>query len=235
MRVSHVLELGCGTALPSLLLFSYALRNGLQMNFSLTDYNADVLRLVTLPNMLLVWAGTLTEEDDAQIFTPAEGEAAEGGNTVRACISAAAAAQGDNTEATHADLYLTPAVLAAFKSTLARTGISLTFISGSWLPVSTLLDLIPSAPEMNTLLLASETIYSPASLAAFVEAMTGLLGRVHVGKALVAAKRVYFGVGGSVDEFRGECARRGCVAGEVGMEGLEDEGVRRCICEVQMY
>lgn len=233
MRVSHVLELGCGTALPSLLLFSYALRNELQMNFTLTDYNADVLRLVTLPNLVLAWASTVSEAENEEVFGKGEGDGeGEGGNAVRECIRAAE--RGDE-QGTHADFYLSEPVLQAFRSALRRTGISLTFVSGSWLPVPTLLELIPSAPDMNTLLLASETIYSPASLVAFVDAMVGLLGRVKVGKALVAAKRVYFGVGGSVDEFRGECAGRGCVAGEVELEGLGEDGVRRCICEVQMY
>ncbi|KAF1971653.1 hypothetical protein BU23DRAFT_581470 [Bimuria novae-zelandiae CBS 107.79] len=215
VRVHHVIEMGCGTALPSLLLFQYALQNQLRIYFTLTDYNADVLRLVTVPNLVLTWASTLDEAKSKALF-------GETGNPVL------------NTEENNGDLYLTPAVLDAFKADLACTGLTLTLLSGSWLPTDTLLSLIPSSPELNTLVLASETIYSPSSLAAFTDAMVLLLRRVKSGKALVAAKRVYFGVGGSVDEFREACGNKGCVAYEMEFEGLE-LGVRRAICEVQMY
>jgi protein-histidine N-methyltransferase len=217
-RVDHVIEMGCGTALPSLLLFMYCLKNGLRMQFTLMDYNDSVLRLVTLPNLILAWAATLpandpvfSSEDRVSDSNPLADETAASG-----------------------DLELTPNLLSAFKSSLSSQGITLTLISGSWLPVPALLSLIPSTPEMNTFILASETIYSPASSAAFTEAMVGLIKRVKSGKAVVAAKRVYFGVGGSVDAFREEVSRHGCVGYEMEFEGLESDGVRRCLLEVQM-
>lgn len=64
-----------------------------------------------------------------------------------------------------------------------------------------------------------------------------------MGKAMVGAKRVYFGVGGGVDSFKTECAGRGAVAYEIdnthlGMDldggGRGGSGVRRCLMEVQM-
>ncbi|KAF2177642.1 hypothetical protein K469DRAFT_719562 [Zopfia rhizophila CBS 207.26] len=205
VRVDHVIEMGCGTALPSLLLFHYALKNAVPLYITLTDYNADVLRLVTLPNLLLTFASTLPEHS------------------------------GQFTDSDSGDIEVTEELKRAFKSALTSLPITLTLLSGSWTPVPRLLSLIPTATEMNTFILASETIYSPASLAAFTEAMAALLGRVKSGKAVVAAKRVYFGVGGSIDEFREECARKGCVAYEMELEGLEGVGVRRCLVEVQMY
>jgi protein-histidine N-methyltransferase len=91
---------------------------------------------------------------------------------------------------------------------------------------------------MNTLVLASETIYSPSSLASFTEALVEILKRVRMGKAMVAAKRVYFGVGGSVDGFKTECSAKGAVGYEIDNSGMEKElnesGVRRCLMEVQM-
>ncbi|KAF2470936.1 uncharacterized protein BDR25DRAFT_286240 [Lindgomyces ingoldianus] len=215
VRVNHVIEMGCGTALPTLLLFQYALKNGLVgLYVTLTDYNADVLRLVTVPNLLLAYASTIAAREapfSNDSPNPLADENADSG-----------------------DLYITPTFLQAFRSTLSSLGLTLTLLSGSWRPVSSLLPLIPSAPELNTFVLASETIYSPTSLLAFTEAMAALLKRVKSGKAIVAAKRVYFGVGGSVDGFRQECANRGLVAYEMEFEGLE-EGVRRCLVEVQMY
>lgn len=58
-----------------------------------------------------------------------------------------------------------------------------------------------------------------------------------MGKAMVAAKRVYFGVGGSVDAFKIECRERNAVAYEIENHGVdlgETSGVRRCLMEVQM-
>lgn len=216
--MNHVIELGCGSAIPSLLLFQYALKNQLSMYFTLTDYNISVLRLVTLPNLILSWCASLSPEESSKLFNTENG-----GNPLL------------DPEAEHADVYLTPELISAFKAALTATGITLTLISGSWKPLPTLLSLVPSAPELNTFIMGSETIYSPASLAAFTEAITELMKRVKSGKTLVAAKRVYFGVGGSVDGFREECSRQGCVAYEVEFEGLDTNGVRRCLVEVQMY
>lgn len=214
VRVNHIVELGCGSAVPSLLLFQYALKNQLSMLFTLADYNADVVRLVTLPNLVLAWAATLSTEDSTKLLSD--------GNPLL------------DSEQEHGDLYLTPEILAAFKQQLQSTGLILNLLSGSWTPTQRFLDLVPSTPELDTFILGSETIYSPASLSAFAETIVALMGQVQTGKAIVAAKRVYFGVGGSVDAFREECANRGAVAYEMDFEGLETGGVRRCLLEVQM-
>jgi protein-histidine N-methyltransferase len=53
----------------------------------------------------------------------------------------------------------------------------------------------------------------------------------------VAAKRIYFGVGGSVDEFKVECSKHGALAVEIQNHGIDvgdTYGVRRCLLEVQM-
>ncbi|KAF2846939.1 hypothetical protein T440DRAFT_557841 [Plenodomus tracheiphilus IPT5] len=234
-RVQHVIEMGCGSALPSLVLFQYAVREELGVYFTLTDYNDDVLRLVTLPNLLLTWIGTLSPSQSAELFAPETG-----GNPLLSTTAAVGGGEGKGKEVSsheqNGDIYLTPTLLSAFKSHLHRIGITLTFISGSWLPTPTFLHLVPSTPDLNTLILGSETIYSPASLTAFTEAIVALMGRVRLGKALVAAKKVYFGVGGSVDGFKDACAGRGAVAVEVEVEGDagEEEGVKRWIGEVQM-
>ncbi|KAF2808258.1 uncharacterized protein BDZ99DRAFT_445556 [Mytilinidion resinicola] len=214
-RVDHVIELGCGTALPTLLLFHYALTASIPLYLTLADYNASVLRLVTLPNLLLTYTSTFSAT--ASPFSN------ESPNPLA------------DPSTDHGDLDVTPEILSSFKSALTALPLSLTLISGSWTPTPKFLELVPSAPEMNTFLLASETIYSPTALNAFTEVMAGILARVRAGKAVVAAKRVYFGVGGGVDEFRVECSRLGAVAGEVEFEGLgEGDGVRRSLVEVQM-
>ncbi|KAF4304832.1 hypothetical protein GTA08_BOTSDO14220 [Botryosphaeria dothidea] len=208
-------KLGCGTAIPALVLFHYALTQSLPLYFTLADYNASVLRLVTLPNLLLTWASTLPA--DSPLFTP---------ETPNPFVSSES----------HGDLYLTPSLVAAFQATLAEAPLTLSLVSGSWVPVESFVDLVPSAPHMNTLVLASETIYSPAALSAFADACVGLLRRVRMGKAIVAAKRVYFGVGGGVDAFKEEAAARDAVVADVENSGVEmgQGGVRRCLLEVQM-
>lgn len=97
----------------------------------------------------------------------------------------------------------------------------------------------------QTLVLASETIYSPASLGAFSETLVALLrraaaapgGQQQSAAALVAAKKVYFGVGGGVDEF---LAVLGGVAGTLGVEvdvqerlDVKSEGVGRVVLGVR--
>lgn len=216
-KVQHVIEMGCGSAVPSLVLFEYALRQKLGMQFTLTDYNVDVLRLVTVPNLLLTYLAGLEESEARELFP--EGSPFRSGED-------------------HGDVYLTPEIVAAFKKALEKSGITVTLLSGSWVPVQRLLELVPSEEGLNTFILGSETIYSPASLVAFTEAIVGLMKRVRIAKTLVAAKKVYFGVGGSVDGFRDECVQRGCVTSEVDFEGLDGgeggSGVRRCLVEVQM-
>lgn len=53
---SHIIELGAGSAIPSLVLLQAALRSGRSdqnVRFTLCDYNEDVLKLCTMPNVLL--------------------------------------------------------------------------------------------------------------------------------------------------------------------------------------
>lgn len=138
---------------------------------------------------------------------------------------------------TKGDLDLSPAVLESFTKELASAGIQLNFLSGPWSP--DLASLIPhSAPDMGTLILGAETIYSPASTEAFVELLITLLKRVKMAKAMIGAKRIYFGVGGSIDGLKAACRDQGAVCYEIenhGVPGMESAGVGRALVEVQMY
>lgn len=188
------------------MLFQYALQSSLSLYFTLADYNTSVLRLVTIPNILLTWAKTTSSDSPNPLVSSSDG-----------------------------DLEITPELLSSFKSSLAEMGLTLSLVSGAW--SSRLAELIPTAPSMSLLVLASETIYSPTSLSSFTETLVDILQRVKMGKAMMGAKKMYFGVGGSVDTFKEECARRNAVAYEIdnhGVEGLDGHGVRRCLLEVQM-
>ncbi|TQB74849.1 hypothetical protein MPDQ_004080 [Monascus purpureus] len=178
----HIIELGAGTAVPSLALFAELLSQ------PHPDYNDDVLHLVTLPNLLLTWKNSISSQ-----------EASEASTT------------GHHPE-THPqkqedELDITAELVESFQRDLADRDIVVNFISGAW--SSAFVDLVlPSTnrgKKFQTLILASETIYSPSSLGAFSETLLELLHRSTTAKntsrALVAAKKVYFGVGGGVDEF----------------------------------
>jgi protein-histidine N-methyltransferase len=150
----------------------------------LADYNPTVLYLVTLPNLILAWALQRRRESPLleEAFNP-DGE-----------------------------LELTPEVLDAFRQSLSSSRITLSFLSGAW--SLEFVDLlyrsgVPASLPGNTktLLLGSETIYSPFALESFSSTLLSILQRERRerssgdAKALIAAKRLYFGVGGSLDDF----------------------------------
>jgi protein-histidine N-methyltransferase len=169
-----------------------------------------VLRLVTLPNLLLTWNQSRTQS----------------------AVSAASTAPVQEEE-----LDITPELIEEFKTDLVQRGISVNFVSGAWSPE--FVDLVFSGDNSSrkTLILASETIYSPASLTAFSETLLALLRRSSTtlakSRALIAAKKVYFGVGGGVDEF---LAVLDTVCGnELHVQqilNVQSEGVGRVVLEV---
>lgn len=125
------------------------------------------------------------------------------------------------------ELEITPEVLDAFRAYLVNTNTTLYFLSGAWGPDFDALvtGLLPQQPT-NTLLLAAETIYSPFALQQFTSTLFNILnherGRQTV--ALIGAKKLYFGVGGSLDDFVDSARAKG---GVVEYLREEVEGVRR--------
>ena len=202
--------------MPSLALFAQLLSrpassdsNSQKIRLTFADYNAVVLRLVTLPNLLLTW--------NHIINSPSH----------RTCVEqgAEAAAPPAESEATseEEELDITPDLLSAFQQDLANRNITIDFISGAWSPA--FVDFVATTQDPHqykqTLILASETIYAPASLTPFSETLLQLLRRSAGeeqqrarARALIAAKKVYFGVGGGVDEFL-------AVLGRIGGDGVE--------------
>ncbi|TVY25926.1 Histidine protein methyltransferase [Lachnellula hyalina] len=194
----RVLELGCGTALPSLAIFQWIFQNSPSVggfDLGLADYNPTVLQLVTLPNILLSWAqATRTGSWEA------EGE-----------------------------LEIDPGVLEHFRASLESFGIKLSFFSGAWSPefVNLVDQNLMSRPSRLTVI-GAETIYSPAALQSFAETLMSLLRKdVSVGKtAFIAAKKVYFGVGGSMEDFCDIVSAKGGVIEQI---REESDGVRRAV------
>ncbi|KAF5250484.1 hypothetical protein FANTH_4312 [Fusarium anthophilum] len=202
----RVMELGCGTALPSLAVFQWAMASTFEkkpLSLIMADYNPSVLQLVTLPNFILSWALNNSQIPALQQAFSIEGEVELGTD-----------------------------VLAAFEQSLKEANVTLSFVSGAW--SQDFVDLIyalPSSPvqERSTLLLGAETIYSPFALQAFLETLFLILEKENKtdgneAAALVGAKRLYFGVGGSLDDFIDKARQKGA---RVEQLREEVEGVRR--------
>ncbi|KAG5918216.1 hypothetical protein E4U42_006945 [Claviceps africana] len=205
-------QLGCGTALPSLALFQWAMAtthdHNQPISFILADYNPSVLQLVTLPNLILSWAlHHLPSDADAE--TPP---------FLRDALSQPG------------ELELTPVLLDRFTAYLAEHDMRLSFLSGAWSPrfLEILYDLPAHPAPRTSLLLGAETIYSPLALQDFRDMLLSVLEReAGIGaraSAWVAAKRLYFGVGGSLDDFVAQLRDRGLAVDTV---REENDGVRR--------
>ncbi|KAF3909080.1 hypothetical protein ABW21_db0203503 [Orbilia brochopaga] len=202
----RVLELGCGTALPTCYLLQRLLASPPPqppllhgVHLTLADYNVDVLRLVTLPNLLLayVYAASYTAPPTEQV-DEVDGEDAK-------------VQQDANAELNETEISISQHLITSFTTALAARNITISFLSGSW--SADMVSLIHSAAgsqhvpvttsltsTMATLLLASETIYSPSSIAQFADMVEWTVNPVD-GRGYIAAKDVYFGVGGSVADF----------------------------------
>jgi protein-histidine N-methyltransferase len=189
-------------------------KNALEL--AVADYNPSVLRLVTVPNLLLSWAQC--RQSDWQD----EGE-----------------------------MEIDEEVLTAFTSDLAASNIGIELFSGAWGEEFVRLvkaKMGDGEVEGPLTVIGTETIYSPFALQSFAEVLSRILGpkdgeggEKETGKrkekekerdavALVGAKMVYFGVGGSVEDFCEEVKRRG---GSTEQIREETEGVRRTVMEVR--
>ena len=144
------------------------------VHLSVADYNLSVLENATLPNLLLTW-----------YFVRSTAVSKPSG-----------------------DLEITPGLLSQFIRDLLDKAIYIRGISGAW--SETFSDLLvpfqeQSRSRVETVVLASETIYSQGSIHAFTRILLEALKSAEEtdghGRALVAAKKIYFGVGGGVDEF----------------------------------
>lgn len=191
----------------------HELKKPAPLSLVLADYNPTVLQLVTLPNVLLAWALHQQAQDLAlqEAFASVEGE-----------------------------LEINEHVVTSFKAFLTSSNIILSFVSGGW--SSDFVNLVygdaatPSNGNVDgidhghTLIMGAETIYSPFALTTFTDTLLAMLERERRGEAgrqavaIVAAKRLYFGVGGSLDDFVDKIRGLGTI---VRMVREETEGVRR--------
>ena len=177
----NILELGCGTALPSCQILIQRLQavgsqevptKGLKLYLS--DFNYDVLRLVTVPNLIIHWASTIEPSQLQQLTYHEEGP-----------------------QLANDELVFTSRLIDAFKLSLDKANVQIVLISGSWG-----LQFVLLLQEPLDFIISSETIYSLDTLPLVAEMIQTFIKTGNSDcHALVAAKDIYFGVGGSVVEF----------------------------------
>ncbi|KAL8643170.1 MAG: hypothetical protein Q9228_000232 [Teloschistes exilis] len=135
------------------------------------------------------------------------------------------------------DLDIDPSLVSSFEAALEERNIDLQAVVGSWCSDYASLALWDTLPG-RVLILAAETIYSPSSTCAFTKTVMDIMRRSkkrgEAVQALVAAKKVYFGVGGGVDEFLKELDERGGKGTLVWETGEKARGVTRCIVETKL-
>lgn len=142
------------------------------------------------------------------------------------------------------DFEINPTDFQNYIDNFSKHGVDISAISGPWgqkfieIIGSQALPILSSISDpqirQETLVLASDTIYSPSTMKFFVSTLLGLLGAAEAqgrtAKALIAAKKVYFGIGGGVDDFLAILQENGGQASIVWE--LEGEGVDRIILQV---
>lgn len=180
----HVVELGCGTSLPSTYLFRRALLSGTRgIKFVLSDYNASVLRLVTLPNLIVTWASTLPMDR----------------------LIALQRANDEEVPLIDDELQFSEGLLDEFYKDLQARGLDIVMISGGWSRQFVNIYQSVSGGKSFGVVISSETIYAPETLPVITELLAELFqlnsSVSRTGLGFIAAKDIYFGVGGSLVEF----------------------------------
>lgn len=190
--IRYVVELGCGTALPTEYIFAqYISQNSNQgIHFILADYNSSVLRLASLPNLIITWAKlTLTQDQWSNL---------------QRC-------NDENIPIVNDELLLTEQLIDSFYQDMKQRNIQLSLISGSWgRKFNTLLySLMSNVNNDQVLVITSETIYQPENLPLISETLIDINNHFNNNShTLVAAKDIYFGVGGSILDFQDYLTRR---------------------------
>ena len=127
------------------------------------------------------------------------------------------------------ELQVTDALKDAFLSSLAESKTRLLFSAGSWGSFRPAL----SVPRGFDLILTSETIYQSTSLGDLLEVITHASRKgsdTASSLCLIAAKVLYFGVGGGVEEFTHAVSKRG---GKTDVVLERREGVGRKILSLR--
>ena len=205
----------------------------------LQDYNDSVLELVTLPNIFLTWCNffflSLVCFHNLNPFL----DLSPASQDYRA--SNAADTDADDLPFPKTpepfELPISTSLKAAFLYSLRIIyNITICFFSGSWSSFSPQLTRLH--PQIFDIVLTSETIYRIDSLPSLTETMrlaccgsqnnsTEVVAIRKKGECLVAAKVLYFGVGGGVSDFVSYVEKQGNAKAEIVRE--RNTGIGRLV------
>ncbi|KAL6930050.1 hypothetical protein ACO0SA_001457 [Hanseniaspora valbyensis] len=180
-NINNIVELGCGTSLPSLYLLTQTFKKNLQnVNYMLCDYNEYVLRLVTLPNILINWYDQMhSQAENIQLLNET---------------------QESQDNIVENEFTITTKFIDLFLNYLTTNNVNINFIKGSW--SNKLIQIInEQMPSNNRLILTSETIYQPDTMPLLAETMMKLRNNDINNRIILATKDIYFGVGGNLIDF----------------------------------
>lgn len=218
-KALRIMELGCGTAVPTLALFSRVclfLQNlnherrqtkfnnpteSAPLEFFLQDFNLDVLKLLTFPNLLLAYIRAsslntiLSKHSNNPVFLEPLAETA--------------------------DVEITQELKAEFSLFLEQHDINFHFIYGPWANFTI---------KNCDFIYSSEALYNPNSIPDFVQ----VLCRSPEAEIIVASKKLYFGLGGGSTAFIKEVEKRNGTI-EFINSALEVEGVGTDMMQVMIH
>jgi len=247
IKGQRVLEVGCGTALPSLYLLEQLFLQLLQAGNSeeatatyrqktvihLQDYNQEVLLYITFCNILLAFWNAKQTAQTAQGTDVTPDTAALPVATKKRRSSATALSQDiaysvdEDPETELNEIPLPEELIDSFLAFLKEHDIELKLFAGSWQtwPDSS------QDEQAYDLVLTSETVYELENL----DSLCTLLQRAATTPApmpdqltLVACKRVYFGVGGGELAFKDKVEKKA----EVENIWTSSQGVERTVMRV---
>jgi protein-histidine N-methyltransferase len=199
----RVLELGCGTALPMMAIWQWVLEGRGKVEGGLNLGLADYNPSVL---QLVTLPNLLLSWGQYAM----KGEWEEEG-----------------------EMDIDDEIKSRFLADMGGWDVHLSFFSGAWSPDFVTVVGESMAPASGpVMIIGAETIYSPFALKSFAETLICLLESMN-GKektSLVAAKKVYFGVGGSMEDFCEIVRGKGASVEQI---REESDGVRRAVVEVK--
>lgn len=190
-------QVGCGTAVPSVFFLNKILSgppSDETTEIHLQDYNASVFELITFPNLVLSWCKISFSFDLALILIVLVIDMSPASKNFRETTSVLEDPESELPAADPtvvADIPMSPALKAAFLASLKDHSVVLRFFSGSWHTFK--------IERPYEIILTSETIYRSESMASLISLLQSACGPQAT--CLVAAKVLYFGVGGGVTAF----------------------------------
>jgi len=242
----HILEVGCGTAIPSLYLLhqlfsSDGPSNSGETHLYLQDFNRSVLELITLPNIMLVWYMSLSSASYRDAFKA--GTDVDGSSEHPPLPPFDPGAPGE--------LPINPPLVAAFLESLSDKNLHIHFLCGSWgtYNIDRRFDIILTSETMyrqesisdllDVLWKAYANPPSPSIDAALERAVQQQLS-LNDQRCYVGGKVLYFGVGGGLPVFVSEledpqgskCSRGG---GKCKVLKEHPQGVVRRVLQVSWH